>query len=289
MRSALVACWPLISMGDAFVLVADRPTASAVMMQQMPDEAMARAPLGPAPSEVLHPSTRFLNDDGTRGGGVPTGRGDAPGGGRPVGSGMPSLGHMGSGRGTGGMSGYGQMYSDAGLAAMYSQAQHQQRTSPSALLQQTPQQQQQQQMLGQPIDARSGYAGDMRSGYGGSSFSPSAGSQHAFDPQPPPPPPRQQEQQHWQNQPEPPPPAGLPLHGGHSAFQQPQQQSIASPSPQSPETSSQSGSHIYHFGQMQGALADEVGGLVPSTALGDASNVPTADSVRAAPDRDLRQ
>ncbi len=256
---------------------------------QLPDEAMARAPLGPAPSEVLHPSTRFLNDDGTRGGGVPTGRSEASGGGRPIGGGMPpNMGHVGTARGSGGMGGYGQVYSDPGLAAMYSQTQHQQRAPPSPLPQQLLAQQQ---MLGAQMDLRSGYSGgDMRPGYGGPSFRQSPGPQHSFDAHPPPPPPRQaQQQQPWQGQADPPLAAGLPLHGGLNAFQQPpQQQSIASPSPQSPETSSQSGSHTYHFGQMQGALTDAAA-MAPPAALGDVGDVPDPDALRACADRDLRQ
>ena len=258
---------------------------------QLPDEAMARAPLGPAPSEVLHPSTRFLNDDGTRGGGVPTGRSETSPGGRPVGGGMPNMGSIGAGRGGGGgMGGYGQVYPDPGLGAMYSQTQHQQGAQPSPLPQQLLSQQQ---MLGAQMDLRTGYSGDMRSAYGGSNFRQSPGPQHTFDAHPPPPPPRQSQQQHqqpWQGQAEPPSAAGLPLHGGLNAFQQPpqQQQPIASPSPQSPETSSQSGSHTYHFGQMQGALTDAAA-LAPPAALGDVGDVPDADALRAGVDRDLRQ
>ena len=255
-------------------------------MPQLPDEAMARAPLGPAPSEVLHPSTRFLNDDGTRGGGVPTGRSEAPGGGRLVSGSMPNTGHVGAGRG-GGIGGHGQVYSDPGLAAMYSQPQHQQRVPPSPLPQQLSPQQQ---MLGAQMDMRSGYGGDMRSGYGGPDFRQSPGPQHTFDTHPPPPPPRQpQQQQHWQGQADPPAAAGLPLHGGLNAFQQPpQQQPIASPSPQSPETSSQSGNHTYNFGQMQGALTD-AGTLTAFAAHGERGDVSDADALRAGVDRDIRQ
>ena len=245
----------------------------------MPEETMVRAPLGPAPSEVLHPSTRFLNDDGTRSGGVPTGRGEGSGGSRPSFVGMAGMSHMGSGGmgSGGGMGGSGPIYGDPGLASMYPQANHPQRALPPLSQQQmTPQQ-----AMGTAADMRGVYGG-----YGGPAYrqSPRPPPQ-AFDMHPPPP-----QQQHWQSQAD--VMAAAQLHGGHNAFQQPPPQPGASPSLQSPQTSSHSNaSRTYNFGQMQGALADAAG--LPPAPLGEPADAPRLPGGGggdiALTDRNLRQ
>ena len=215
---------------------------------------MVRAPLGPAPSEVLHPSTRFLNDDGTRSGGVPTGRGEGSGGSRPGFAGASGLSQMGGG---GGLGGSGAMYSDPGLASMYPQAHHTQRSLPPLP---------QQQMSPQP--AMMGPGPDTRGVYG------SYGGGPAFRQSPRPPPQAFDmhsplPQQHWQSQAD--AMAAAQLHGSHNVFQQPAPQLGTSPLPQSPQTSSRSNaSRTYNFGHMQGALADAAG--VATASLGGAAD-----------------